>query len=351
MTYNTNFTLKPITSFIDIYTERKLIGSWLTAGLSGAQVYKMLLIYLGDSAWMNTDGMYPCMNFGAMAKGYKFRSTDEFAHCLLRCSGFGFVWKNEQKPHDIANLLYFFTPIWHHPKEGENYAQNSPKEQVQSCTCNNTSYSFKKKNKRRRSISSYCECNVAPDKTGNFTPPIEPEKRKQLEACIDNFLAYLRDNNEAYQNIIITLNLKTASMMPELNVSDSQPHPLNPATQRFVNFYLKQYLATRYDKVLGYKNNQQRCFWIQNLIKLKFMQDLIKRAVDDVRAENGKETARLRRLNRCISPHEYQDSKSGQRFYDLVDAQGNTHQVRIPAMAPPRPSAEAKWDKFTKTWN
>ena len=49
--YGGDFTIKPLTTSIDIITERQLIASWTRAGLTDGQIRKMLMLYLGEPAW------------------------------------------------------------------------------------------------------------------------------------------------------------------------------------------------------------------------------------------------------------------------------------------------------------
>ena len=86
------YTIQPLTTSIDIKTERKLIASWHTSGLSDVQIRKMLMLYFGEPAWMNLQKLYDCNRFSQIATGLRFRSRQEFVELLLRCAGFGFIW-------------------------------------------------------------------------------------------------------------------------------------------------------------------------------------------------------------------------------------------------------------------
>ena len=121
MTNNTtnhggDFTIKPLTTSIDFKTERQLIAAWSMAGLSDSQIIKMLKLYFGEPAWMNTDKVYDCNMFGQIAKGLKFHNRHYFVELLIRCKGFGFIWKDDEGRHADRNLLAFYTPIWHEPQ-------------------------------------------------------------------------------------------------------------------------------------------------------------------------------------------------------------------------------------------
>lgn len=45
--------LEPISSSVNIYDLRKLMGSWKQAGITYAQMLKVLRLYLGETGWMD----------------------------------------------------------------------------------------------------------------------------------------------------------------------------------------------------------------------------------------------------------------------------------------------------------
>lgn len=122
------YTIQPLTTSIDIETERRLIASWHTSRLTDTQIRKMLMLYFGEPAWMNEQKQYPNYRFSDIVEGLRFHNRHDFVEILLRCSGFGFIWKNDEKPHTDQNLMAFYTPIWHVSDEkdmGNNHVLNS----------------------------------------------------------------------------------------------------------------------------------------------------------------------------------------------------------------------------------
>ena len=121
------YTIQPLTTSIDIETERKLIASWHTSRLTDTQIRKMLMLYFGVPEWMNEQKQYPSDRFSQIATGLKFRSKEDFLDILLKCTGFGRIWKNEKDGHKAKNLKAFYTPIWHLAKEEDQ--ENLPDKQ------------------------------------------------------------------------------------------------------------------------------------------------------------------------------------------------------------------------------
>lgn len=87
------YTIQPLTTCIDIKTERRLIACWHTSGLTDTQIRKMLMLYFGEPAWMNQQKLYDSYRFKDIVEGLRFHSRHDFVEILLRCTGFGFIWK------------------------------------------------------------------------------------------------------------------------------------------------------------------------------------------------------------------------------------------------------------------
>lgn len=45
--------LEPISNSVNIYDLRKLMGSWKQAGITYAQMFKVLRLYLGETGWIS----------------------------------------------------------------------------------------------------------------------------------------------------------------------------------------------------------------------------------------------------------------------------------------------------------
>lgn len=115
---DTCYTIQPLTTCIDIKTERKLIASWHSSGLTDTQIRKMLTLYFGEPAWMNQQKLYDSYRFSEIATGLKFRSKEDFLDILLKCTGFGRIWKNEKDGHKAktSKLSILQSGIWRRKK-------------------------------------------------------------------------------------------------------------------------------------------------------------------------------------------------------------------------------------------
>lgn len=339
---DTCYTIQPLTTCIDIKTERKLIASWHTSGLSDVQIRKMLMLYFGEPAWMNLQKLYDCNRFSQIATGLRFRSRQEFVELLLRCAGFGFIWKNKEKPHTGKNLLAFYTPIWHVSDEKDMVNEQNSDENLQDNLgyINNNIYIIKKNNKKKN-ISKY----VSPSQLAN-----SPEHKKKVEATAKELIHFIGTDPDAYAKVVKPVNEITQKTNPDLFTNPGDACPSNMATNIFFNNYLYPYLLTHSERMMKIQDILGRSCWLANLIKYDFMQKNIMRAVNDATKYLKLHAAEMMRQYRPISNFEYQDKASKQRFYDTARCDGTQEQHRIPPDAAPRPSGNAAWNKFSHTW-
>lgn len=335
------YTIQPLTTSIDIETERRLIASWHTSRLTDTQIRKMLMLYFGEPAWMNEQKQYPNYRFSDIVEGLRFHNRHDFVEILLRCSGFGFIWKNDEKPHTDQNLMAFYTPIWHVSDEkdmGNNHVLNSS-EQTLPPVINNNIYNKKKNNKKK---------NISKNVTGSKTCSAEYEK--EVEAAAKELLNYIGTDPDAYAKVVKPVNEITQKLNPNLYINPEDACPTNMATNTFFNDYLYPYLLKNSKVMMNIKNPVGKSIWLANLIKYDFMQKNIMRAVNDATKYLKLHAAEMMRQYRPISNFEYQDKASKQRFYDSPRSDGTPEQHRIPQDAAPRPSANATWNKFSHTW-
>ena len=335
------YTIQPLTTCIDINTERKLIASWHTSGLSDVQIRKMLMLYFGEPAWMNLQKLYDCNSFSQIATGLRFRSRQEFVELLLRCAGFGFIWKNKEEPHTGKNLLAFYTPIWHVCDEKDMVNEQDSDENLQDNLGYNNNIYIIKKNNKKKNISKY----VSPSYLAN-----SPEHEKEVEAAAKELIHYIGTNPDAYAKVVKPVNDITQKANPDLFTNPGDACPSNMATNIFFNKYLYPYLLTHSERLMKIQSILGKSIWLANLIKYDFMQKNIMRAVNDATMYLKLHAAEMMRQYRPISNFEYQDKASKQRFYDTTRCDGTPELHRIPQDAAPRPSGNAAWNKFSHTW-
>ena len=377
--YGGDFTIKPLTTSIDFKTERQLIAAWSMAGLSDSQIIKMLKLYFGEPAWMNIDKVYDCNMFGQIAKGLKFHNRHDFVELIIRCKGFGFIWMNDKERHTDRNLLAFYTPTWHEPKveemnsedfhaanekvltaaNGKDLSGNEQvllkNEQVSFRYYDNNIYN-KKKNIKKKNISPYTSGSQLARDDSDPNRQNLAEYQQLVETTARNLIAYVATNPVAYANVVKPINEITSKEINGLYTDPDAVCPANKATAWFFNNYVFPYMLNNSKRMMSLSSLDGQSCWLKNLINLKFMRNKLMLAIADIRRELERNPTEMHRQNRPLSKFEYQDKASGQRFYDTTSQNGATSQNvalvqhRIPPEAPPRPSEQATWNKFSHCW-
>ena len=365
-----DFTIKPLTTSVDIKLVRRLMATWKTNGLTDTNIRKMMMLYLGEPAWMDLNKVYPCGNFYNISRGLRFGSKTDFLTILLRSKGFGYIWKDDKAEHNTKNLFAFYTPIWHEEKKEDMVVDNAS-EQPGNCgtapnatlipassTQNPASSTQNPANSVRYNslYNNIIKKNIKKKENNNYVSAqnfqnFSPEQKVRIEAAVKSLFNYIATDQDAYTNIVESINETTLKLMPELYIDEKAACPTTLATRQFFNAHLYPYLLEHSERMMKIPTLLGQSCWIKNLIQKDFMQKKISAAVSDIRLYMMQHAAEMMRQNRPISAYEYQDKATEQRFYDVRNKDGTIKQIRIPNEAPPRPSDSAAWNKFAKKWN
>lgn len=345
--------LQPVSNCVNIYDLRKLMGSWKQAGVTYAQMFKVLRLYLGETGWMDIDGRYPYNNLYPIAKGMKFSSVMEFFKCIRRCKGFGFVYHGGI--HDLQHLDSFFSELWHPADSQENAVYYSPltesSDDNNNININNNIYNNNRSTQRVKSNDA---------------------KSTSYDQAFTNFMFFLKSDSGAWESIIKDLDEKCMSYLEDKDKKENEDqdllmmkvpfgeHSVSLATMRYLEAYVKNYMAGKKETFLR-NSDEGNKIWLSRVRNFPFMKDNVRKAALDIRREVAADGFNIIRENRPLCPFEYQHPTSGQRLYDsfeALDAQGNilpdaskeSVGKYIPKDAPPRPSAHAEWDNDYQQW-
>lgn len=347
--------LEPISSSVNIYDLRKLMGSWKQAGITYAQMLKVLRLYLGETGWMDICGRYPYNNLYPIAKGMKFSSVTEFFKCIRRCKGFGFVYHGGI--HDLQHLDSFFSELWHPADSQENAVYYSPL--TESSDDNNN-------------INININNNIYNNNRSTQRVKSNDAKSISYDQAFTNFMFFLKSDEGAWESIIKDLDVKCMSYLEDKTKNSNEDqdllmmkvpfgeHSVSLATMRYLEVYVKNYMGSKVDSFFR-NSDEGNKIWLIRVMNFPFMKDNVRKAAQDIRRKVDVEGFNIIRKNRPLCQFEYQHPSSDQRLYDsfeALDAQGNilpdaskeSVGKYIPKDAPPRPSAHAEWDNDYQQW-
>lgn len=231
--------LEPISNSVNIYDLRKLMGSWKQAGITYAQMFKVLRLYLGETGWMDIDGRYPYNNLYQIARGMKFDSVTSLYKCIQHCEGFGFVYHDGVK--DVEHLASFFSNLWHQPDSKEQAVFYSS---VSGADNNNININNNKYNNQHPKQGS----------------PETEESAATFQQIYTDFMFYLMSDEGAFELVVKTVDDACVGLMNELTAMNTPygKHSINPATKRFFDFYLRQHMLTKQRKFVCNSNEGRK---------------------------------------------------------------------------------------------
>lgn len=365
----------------------RMLCVWEQYGITDSHTKKLLRLWLGYglTQYMDTQGRYTFHSFNQLRQVLGYKTFQQLYDDLRRCHSFVLLSSDVdttklREKHFFARsrpdrefpggLTIFFNPSWYDWKEedGEmldgSYDKNELKSRKKSRICDDN-YITKYNNNKNLTGSTAGAVEAVVPASGQEVPmsinDIEAEQKRELLHAIAHAKAYFRG---------LIQNAQAAQREPMEMLLYRFQQPLTPEKGQAKGFGLTpeqahDLLLLMIDKELAphfardrqfmspnrIKDPSQRIYQVKNYIK-KYSTDMATRSYRlwlKQNAEKERAAAQLatqqRRQQRPISPHEWQEP-DGSRYYD-DPADGL---MLIPADAPPRPSAEAHWNKFTKQW-
>lgn len=144
---------------------------------------------------------------------------------------------------------------------------------------------------------------------------------------------------------------KQRVLVPLINSIAADHSYTRPKALQGLVILVNQFLIPYFDADPRFSRNSHtgRIIWLQNLMKTRHGQSLMKQAIARLSSElskNLEEKRRKLREFRPISPFEWKEPDKDIRYYDdPIDGK-----VEIPEDAPPRPAHTAIWNVLSEKW-
>lgn len=293
--------MKALKTNISVTELQKIIKQWKKYRITDSAIPKLLELYLGLTAYMNSEKTYPIENFYDISLALKFKNARFLIESVKQCRTFGIV-----AGQNLYGVTAFYSPLWLTEKTIEDSAETLPVKLPQDDNIYNN-------------ISKEQTALAAAKEFFHLINETPEQKMMQLTPLINWFQLHEKLNRQqACENLIYLVN--------ELLI------PYFAAQERFLK-----------------SNHIGRLCWLGNLIKSAHGQHLLNTAAADCRKKRQQtmqENRSNQRSNHPINEFEWTDPETGLRFYD-DDVEG---MVSIPNDAPPRPSATAIWNVLSRGW-
>lgn len=124
-----HMAIKALKQSVSISETQKMIHQWKGRGINDPTITKLLDLYLGMPAYMNSQGIYPHCNFYDIRLSLRFSYTSTLVAAVTNCLSFGMIW---DEPH--TKVIAFYSPLWYRQENGnptespQNPAQETPQD-------------------------------------------------------------------------------------------------------------------------------------------------------------------------------------------------------------------------------
>lgn len=99
--------MKPLKPTLSIAELQKTIDLWKSRKITDSVIPKLLRLYLGMTAYMNQEKVYPVENFYELSIALAFKNARFLAEAVKRCGSFGITPEK-----NIYGMKLFYSPLW-----------------------------------------------------------------------------------------------------------------------------------------------------------------------------------------------------------------------------------------------
>lgn len=98
--------MKPLKPTLSIAELQKTIDLWKSRKITDSVIPKLLRLYLGMTAYMNQEKVYPVENFYELSIALAFKNARFLAEAVKRCGSFGITPEK-----NIYGMKLFYSPL------------------------------------------------------------------------------------------------------------------------------------------------------------------------------------------------------------------------------------------------
>ena len=313
--------MKAIKSTLTVRELQKIVGLWKSRKITDSTISKLLELYLGLTAYMNEEAVYPVENFYDLGLSLKFKNARFLVEAVRQSGSFGIV-----PDGNMYGMKSFYSYLWKEKAAAETFPEKIPQDNIynniNTKVIPDGKISGGKNSGENRPDSKKWEAAECIEAARHFFHLINgtPEEKAQiLTPLIDWFQRHeTLTRGEACDDLVCLVN--------ELLV------PYFAAQNRFMK-----------------SNHVGRICWLRNLLKSAHGQHFLGDAARMGRQKREQTLRKQRseqRNNHPLCEFEWTDAETGLRFYD-DPVEG---MVNIPADAPARPSADSVWNVLALRW-
>ena len=334
--------IKALKQNVSISETQKMIHQWKGRGINDPTITKLLDLYLGMPAYMNSQGIYPHCNFYDIRLSLRFSYTSTLVAAVTNCRSFGMIW---DEPH--TKVIAFYSPLWYRQENGnptespQKPAQETPQDSAFNSNILYNINNIYPPEDSRKGYSAGNGVRNTEETDSRKTPSEIPAETPPALSPATDFFHRLNASPEEKRRVLV----------PLINSIATSHHYTRPRALQGLIILVNQFLIPYFDSDPRFSrvSHTGKIIWLQNLMKTRHGQSLMGQAIARLGSELNKdleEKHRKLREFRPVSPFEWKESDKNIRYYDdPIDGK-----VEIPENAPPRPAETAIWNVLSKEW-
>ena len=113
--------MKALKTTISVTELQKTLGLWKSRKITDSVIPKLLHLYLGMTAYMNQEKVYPVDNFYEISIALAFKNAKFLTEAVKRCGSFGIV-----PERNTYGIKYFYSPLWIEKFSSEELPEKFP---------------------------------------------------------------------------------------------------------------------------------------------------------------------------------------------------------------------------------
>lgn len=323
---------------------QKMIHVWKSRHITDSTVSKLLELYLGLTGYMNSQKVYPQENFYEIRNSLRFATTRALVEAVKCSRSFPFV----TDPATGA-VKAFWSPLY---RDADAEIHTEPASGLSAQTFAQT---FVPTDNNINNI--YNTLSNERTSTGSSSPKDIPseENSPQEEKYLPN-KAEADSPAEFFHRINEDPEQKARILLPLIGYFQQQEKTDRSQACRTLVCLVNEQLIPYFTAHPQFLNTAHagRLIWLGNLLKSSYGSRMLGEAMRSSRRkreqemqEKSREQLDELRSFHPVSPHEWTDRESEQRFYDGHEE----GPILIPADAPPRPTSTAQWNVLSKEWS
>ena len=305
---------------LSIYELRKTIGLWKSRKITDSTISKLLDLYLGVTAYMNDEAVYPVENFYDLGLSLKFKNARCLVEAVRQSRSFGIV-----PDGNVYGMKSFYSYLWKAKDAAESLPETLPEELLEMFP--------------QADIYNYNIYNNY--KSTKDIPKGNPIPAEECLEAARHFFHVINENPVQKLQIFIPL-INRFQQEEGLTRGDACANLVHLVNELLVPHFAGQ---ERFMK----SGHSGRLCWLNNLLKSAHGQRLLKDAATAGRRKREQAMREMRseqRNNHPLCEFEWTDTETGMRFYD-DPIEG---MVNIPDDASPRPGAGSVWNVLSNNW-